>query len=68
MGVAGLIFEPHTPNFENLFKMHLILKMNYIHALCYSIQGGALEWRVHSTLIFENMKLVEKSKNHNNII
>jgi hypothetical protein len=32
------------------------------------IQGGASEWRVHSKLIFENLKPVEKSKNHNNII
>ena len=27
------------------------------------IQGGASEWRVHSTLIFENLKLIEISKN-----
>ena len=27
-------------------------------------QGGASEWRVHSTLIFENLKQVEISKNH----
>ena len=26
------------------------------------IQGGASEWRVHSTLIFENLKLIEISK------
>jgi hypothetical protein len=25
-------------------------------------QGGASEWRVHSTLIFENLKLIEVSK------
>ena len=37
--------------------------------LCSSqIQGGASEWRVHSTLIFENLKPVEKSKSQNNII
>jgi hypothetical protein len=32
------------------------------------MQGDASKWRVHSTLIFENLKPVEKSKNHNNII
>ena len=32
------------------------------------MQGGASEWKVHSTLIFENLKLVEISKNSFNTI
>ena len=31
-------------------------------------QGGASEWRVHSTLIFENLKLIGISKNSSNTI
>ena len=26
MGVAGLMFEPHPPNFENLYNLMMMLK------------------------------------------
>ena len=36
----------------------------FISTACVVSQGGASEWRVHSTLIFENLKPVEISKNN----
>ena len=46
---------------QNTFQILLLNDANMIG------QGGASEWRVHSSLIFENHKLVEISNNSNTI-
>ena len=39
----------------------------FLSTACVVSQGGASEWRGHSSLIFENLKQVEISKNHSGV-
>ena len=54
-------------NQEGIDTFSCCTKITFFKKICDPSQGQIEEWTEHSTLIFENLKPVEISKNHFNI-